>query len=186
MALQYAGIKVDIREIVLRDKPKHMLSVSPKGTVPVLVLPDGTVIDESLDIMDWALHQHDPEAWLAMHPLWPVLIEENDGGFKRALDQYKYANRFPDQPAGNYRQQGEQFLIKLEALLEQHRYLLGERLTQADVAIFPFVRQFSMVDSDWFSSSPYPHLRQWLEALVGSELFESIMKKYPTWIEQPS
>jgi glutathione S-transferase len=183
MALSYAGIQVEIREIALRDKPKHMLAVSPKGTVPVLVLPDGGVIDESLDIMIWSLNQHDPDGWLTSDPRCAELIAENDGCFKRALDQYKYASRFPEQPAVHYRQQGEVFLTKLEELLSKHCYLLGDNLTQADIAIFPFIRQFSMVDSAWFASSPYPHLRVWLEALVASELFENIMKKYPTWTE---
>ncbi len=186
MALQHAGIEVEIREIALREKPKHMLSVSPKGTVPVLILPDGRVIDESLDIMAWALKQNGADDWLTHNPLYPTLIAENDGSFKRALDQYKYASRFPEQPAENYRQQGELFLARLEALLEQHSYLLGECMTQADVAIFPFIRQFAMVDTDWFATLPYPCLRKWLEALVNSELFHSIMKKYPIWMEQPS
>jgi len=186
MALHYAGVQVEIREIVLRDKPKHMLAVSPKATVPVLVMQDGSVIDESLDIMTWSLSQHDPDGWLTSDPRYTELIAENDGSFKRALDQYKYANRFPDQPAEHYRQQGELFLIKLEALLQQQRYLLGDKLTQADVAIFPFIRQYVMVDSAWFSTSPYPYLRTWLEAMIASTLFENIMKKYPTWTGLPS
>lgn len=186
MALHYAGIKVEIREIALRDKPQHMLAVSPKGTVPVLVLADGKIIDESLDVMTWALAQNDPDTWLTSDPRCVELIAENDGSFKRALDQYKYASRFPEQSAEHYRQQGEVFLAKLEALLSHHRYLLGNNLTQADIAIFPFIRQFSMVDAAWFAASDYPCLRNWLDALVASDLFESIMKKYPTWIEQPS
>lgn len=186
MALHYAGIKVEIREIALRDKPKHMLAVSPKGTVPVLVLPDGNVIDESLDIMAWALAQNDPDTWLTDNSLLQALLSENDGSFKQALDQYKYASRFPEQTGEHYRQQGELFLAKLETLLTNHRYLLSDNLTQADIAIFPFIRQFSMVDSAWFATSPYPRLRSWLEDLVASTLFENIMKKYPTWIEPPS
>jgi glutathione S-transferase len=186
MALHHAGIKVELREIALRDKPHHMLTVSPKGTVPVLLLPDGRVVDESLEIMAWALGQHDSDGWLTDNPLLQKLLSENDGSFKQALDRYKYASRFPEQPAEFYRQQGELFLAKLEALLSTHGYLLGDQLTQADIAIFPFVRQFSMVDSAWFATSDYPCLRNWLEALVASKLFEESMKKYPTWIEQPS
>jgi glutathione S-transferase len=186
MALRYAGIEVEIREIALRAKPKHMLLVSPKGTVPVLVLPDGQVIDESLHIMAWALHQHDTDGWLTTNPLCAELIAGNDGGFKRALDQYKYASRFPEQSAEAYRQQGESFLAGLERLLEQHSYLLGERMTQADVAIFPFIRQFAMVDAVWFSTAPYPKLRNWLDSALSSHLFLGIMEKYPIWMEQPS
>lgn len=177
MALRYAGTSVETREVVLGDKPRHMLAVSPKGTVPVLVLPDGKVIDESLDIMAWALAQQDPDGWLTDNRLFQELITENDGSFKRALDQYKYATRFPEQSAEVYRQQGERFLTRLEALLSEHAYLLSEKLTQADVAIFPFIRQFSMVDTDWFAEAPYPHLRQWLAGLLDSELFNAVMQK---------
>lgn len=177
MALRYAGISVETHEVVLGDKPRHMLAVSPKGTVPVLVLPDGKVIDESLDIMAWALAQQDPDGWLTDNRLFQELITENDGSFKRALDQYKYATRFPEQSAEVYRQQGERFLARLEALLSEHAYLLSEKLTQADVAIFPFIRQFSMVDTDWFAEAPYPHLRQWLAGLLDSELFNAVMQK---------
>jgi len=181
MALRYAGIDVEIREIILRDKPRHMLAVSPKGTVPVLVLPDGRVIDESLDIMAWALAQQDPDGWLTDDGLFQELIAENDGSFKQALDQYKYATRFPEKSAEVYRQQGERFLARLEALLAEHAYLLSDKLTQADVAIFPFIRQFSMVDADWFAAAPYPRLRQWLAGLLVSDLFTGVMQKQTAW-----
>lgn len=181
MALRYAGIAVEIREIVLSDKPRHMLAVSPKGTVPVLVLPDGKVIDESLDVMAWALSRNDPDGWLTGDSLLPVLIAENDGDFKRALDRYKYATRFPEKSAEVYRQQGEQFLSRLEALLAEHDYLLSDKLTQADVAIFPFIRQFSMVDADWFAQAPYPHLRHWLAGLLASDMFNGVMQKQTAW-----
>lgn len=181
MALRYAGIIVEIREIILRDKPRHMLTVSPKGTVPVLVLPDGKVIDESLDIMAWALSRNDPDGWLTNDSRFQELIAENDGSFKRALDQYKYATRFPEQSAETYRQQGERFLVRLEALLAEHAYLLSDKLTQADVAIFPFIRQFSMVDADWFAAAHYPRLRQWLAGLLASDLFNGVMQKQTAW-----
>ncbi len=181
MALRYAGIAVEIREIVLREKPRHMLAVSPKGTVPVLVLPDGKVIDESLDIMAWALSRSDPDGWLVDDSLFRELIMENDGSFKRALDQYKYATRFPEQTAEDCRQQGERFLARLEAMLAEHVYLLTDKLTQADVAIFPFIRQFSMVDADWFVRAPYPRLRQWLAGLLASDLFNDVMQKQTAW-----
>lgn len=181
MALRYAGIAVEIREIVLRNKPQAMLAVSPKGTVPVLVLPDGEAIDESLEIMGWALAQHDPDGWRLEDDRVATLIRENDSSFKQALDRYKYADRYPDQSEETYRLQGELFLARLEALLAQHACLLSDRLTQADVAIFPFVRQFSMVDADWFAKAPYPHLRQWLTRLLASDLFIGVMQKQTAW-----
>jgi glutathione S-transferase len=183
MALRYAGIKVEIREIVLKSKPEHMLAVSPKGTVPVLVLSDGQVIDESLDIMAWALAQNDPDGWLVSDALYASLIAENDGRFKCALDQYKYAIRCDAQPAQIYRQQGEVFLVKLEVFLTRQAYLAGDKMTQTDVAIFPFVRQFSMVDAVWFSSAPLPRLQQWLAGLIDSPLFKAVMEKQSSWRE---
>jgi glutathione S-transferase len=183
MALRYAEVEIEIREIALRDKPQPMLAVSPKGTVPVLVLDNGEVLDESLDIMAWALAHNDRDGWLTSSPLCSELITENDGSFKLALDQYKYAIRFPERPAETYRQQGEIFIARLEALLARHSYLLGEKITQADIAIFPFIRQFSMVDAEWFAASPYPGLKSWLAGLMASDLFISVMQKHPTWVE---
>jgi len=184
MALKYSGIDVEIREISLRDKPRSMLNVSPKGTVPVLVLPDGSVLEESLDIMRWALQQGDVHGWLrADSAMTAQLIAENDGNFKNALDKYKYAIRFPEQSADDYRGEGEQFLHKLESLLSTSRYLMKDQITLADIAIFPFIRQFSGVDTAWFETAPYPNLRTWLQGLVASELFLSIMEKQPTYIE---
>lgn len=181
MALRYAGIAVEIREISLREKPRAMLEVSPKGTVPVLVLPDGSVIDESLDIMNWALSRQDPDGWRLEGEAAERLIRENDTCFKQALDRYKYPDRYPGRSAEVHRGLGEQFLLRLELLLESHAYLLADRLTLADAAIFPFIRQFSMVDMGWFASAPYPRLRQWLEGLLASDLFGGVMQKYPVW-----
>lgn len=184
MALKYAGIAVEIREIALRDKPQSMLKVSPKATVPVLVLQDGTVLEESLDIMHWALQQNDSDGWLGVDSeLTQKLISENDGSFKQALDKYKYAIRFPEQSAETYRAQGEVFLQKLESLLSQSKFLLKDQVSLVDIAIFPFVRQFASVDTTWFETAPYPKLRAWLKGLVESELFLSIMEKQPTYIE---
>lgn len=182
MALHMANIQVEIREISLRDKPAHMLQVSPKGTVPVLVLQDGQVIEQSLDIMLWALQQHDPESWLQPENLqWQQLIDANDGAFKQGLDRYKYPERFPEQPQIVYRTLGEVFLQKLEALLQAQPYLLGQQASVADVAIFPFIRQFAAVDAAWFSQSPYTEVARWLTAWVNSDLFTSIMQKYPVY-----
>lgn len=186
MALKYAGIDVEIREISLRDKPKQMITLSPKATVPVLVLTDGHVIDESLDIMNWALGQQDKDGWRQIDlDAAKALITENDGSFKQSLDAYKYAERHPEKTPEEHRQDGEVFLAKLERLISAHGDgLFGRLPTMVDVAIFPFIRQFKGVDSQWFESSPYPKLNSWLNSLITSDLFISIMKKHPTYIEE--
>jgi len=182
--LKYAGVAIEIREISLRDKPAHLLQVSPKGTVPVLVLPDGTVLEQSLDIMHWALQQRDIDGWLlADREQTQQLIAENDTSFKQALDRYKYAIRFPEQSMEDYRSQGEVFLAKLEQRLTQASFLMGEQVNIADIAIFPFIRQFSAVDTDWFESMPYIRLKAWLSLMVESGLFNSIMGKYPVYLD---
>ena len=184
MALQYAGIDVDIREISFHDKPKHLLSISPKGTVPVLVLSDTQTIDESLDIIDWALNRQDVDGWLSADiDLTKALIVENDTVFKASLDAYKYPERNLENTQAEHRAVGEVFLQKLEARLETSDGLFGSLPTLADIAIFPFVRQFRGVDIAWFEASPYMQLNAWLTTLIESELFVSIMQKHPTYIE---
>ena len=187
MALRYANIDVEIREISLKEKPAHMLAVSPKGTVPVLVLASGRVIDQSLDIMNWAIDQFDVNEWNIQAPEWQELtadlIATNDGAFKQALDKYKYAIRFPENPPDVYRAQGEEFLQRLETLLQENTYLCRNTISKADVAIFPFVRQFSMVDEAWFERAVYPALKAWLNGLLNSDLFIDVMQKYPVWID---
>jgi len=183
MALKYAGIALEIREIELKNKPAHMIKVSPKATVPVLVLSDGTLLEQSLEIMFWALQQQDKDDWLiADSELTQQLIAENDIIFKQALDKYKYAIRFPEQSAEVYRTQGEVFLQRLEILLIQSQYLLSSQISLADIAIFPFIRQFSGVDTIWFEAAPYPKLKIWLKTLIESELFTNIMQKQPAYI----
>lgn len=184
MALWAAKIQVEVREVSLRDKPAHLLQISPKGTVPVLQLPEGAVLDQSLDIMQWALAQTDPQGWLNPdRDAIAELITINDGDFKKALDRYKYPERYPEQAQVFYRQQGEQFLQLLEAALQQHPFVLGESASMADVAIFPFIRQFAAVDAEWFAGSAYPQLRAWLNGWLESALFVRIMQKFPTYIE---
>jgi glutathione S-transferase len=184
MALSYAAIPVEIREISLKQKPAHMLQVSAKGTVPVLVLPDGHVIDQSLEIMQWALQQGDADGWLSADPQHAaLLISENDGSFKHYLDRYKYATRFPEHSAEDYRQQGELFLAKLELHLQQTTFLLSNKISLADIAIFPFIRQFAAVDHDWFESAGYIKLKSWLLHLVESALFKRVMVKYPDYAD---
>lgn len=185
MALRYANIDVEVREIVLREKPAQMLAVSPKGTVPVLVLASGQVLEQSLDIINWALKQSDVDEWIvqdqAVQKLSADLIATNDGDFKQALDKYKYAIRFPENPPDVYRAQGEAFLLRLESLLQQNAYLFRNTVSKADIAIFPFVRQFSMVDEVWFETANYPSLKAWLNGLLNSQLFIDVMQKHSVW-----
>ncbi len=181
MALKLADIEVEMREISLRDKPAHMVQVSPKATVPVLVLADGNVIEESTDIMLFALRNHTLGS--NIHKACMALILENDTGFKQALDGYKYPERYPIKTRIQYRTDGEIFLQKLENLLSENGYLLKATPSLADIAIFPFVRQFAAVDSAWFETAPYPKLRTWLNNWINSDLFKSIMTKNPTFID---
>ena len=183
MALQYASIAVEIREISLRNKPPHMVALSPKATVPVLILPDHTVIDESLEIMFWALNQQDVDGWLDIDlAVAKDLIKANDGWFKKALDTYKYADRYPEKTKAEHRAVGEVFLEQLEKRLQQHNGLCGHLPSVADIAIFPFIRQFKGVDSDWLARAPYPHVNNWLATLIQSDLFHKIMQKHPTYL----
>ncbi len=181
MALMASGQTVRLREVVLRDKPAEMLEASPKGTVPVLILEDGTVIDESLDVMAWALSQNDPGGWLTADG--EALIAEADGPFKKALDRYKYPNRYEDEGVDKLEQRakGREFLAKLDGILKDQTYLLGDAITKADIAIFPFVRQFANTDRAWFDAEPLPHLQRWLAGHLESELFLSVMTKFPQW-----
>ncbi|UJP06763.1 MAG: glutathione S-transferase [Nitrosomonas sp.] len=181
LAITVSGVEVDQQEVSLRAKPKEMLECSPKGTVPVLKFADGSVLEQSLDIMQWALSIHDPERWLdhdqAVMNEVMSLIKQNDESFKPALDLYKYAVRFPEHSEAYYREQAEPFLADLDARLSKDGYLLAGRYTLADMAIFPFVRQFSNVNPDWFYASRYHHLIAWLDRLIGAELFQNIMQK---------
>ena len=177
LALRYSGVPVRIIEVSLKAKPAEMLALSPKGTVPVLNVGD-QVIEESLEIMEWALAQHDPDDWLLQgDPAVLALIAENDQVFKHHLNRYKYAERYPEQPMEHYRAEGEVFLQKLEGLLAEREYLLAEHPSLADAALAPFVRQFAHVDREWFAGAPYPRLQQWLERFLASALFTGVMAK---------
>lgn len=169
LAIAANGRQVKLREVVLRDKPAEMLAISPKGTVPVLQLEDGTVIEQSLEIMQWAYGS----------PLTSPLVERNDGEFKGALDRYKYFERHPEHPQSHSRAQGEVFLASLEESL--HPNLSGDEMGFTDFAIVPFVRQFAGVDEEWFAAAPYPKVRNWLRRFVASELYATVMLKYPQW-----
>ena len=190
LALLASGQRCELREVVLRDKPAELLAASPKATVPVLVLGDGSVIAQSLEIMSWALRRSDPQHWLepANGTLDEMLalIEACDTGFKRDLDRYKYPGRHepetdaapePEAP----RDSGVRFLLQLEARLANSAFLFGERAALADAAISPFVRQFAGVDAAWFSAQPWPRLREWLAAWQDSDAFAAVMQRYPAW-----
>ncbi len=179
---------VDLREIVLKHKPQPMLDASPKGTVPVLLLANGEVIEESLDIMCWALHQSDPNNLLLadnqrQQEVAKALIESNDNDFKPWLDKYKYADRYPENTEVFYRSQGEKFIAQLDHLLSKQKNILADSMSIADIAIFPFIRQFAAVDTMWFNQAPYPNVQRWLNEHVNSPTFKAIMNKYPTWLE---
>lgn len=184
MALKYAGIEVQIREISLRDKPASMLQISPKGTVPVL-LAGNLILEQSIDIMHWALEQSDPDAWLSVDQnLAQAWISKNDGPFKKLLDQYKYPNRYSELvPAEVLSNAMIEMLQPMEIALESHSYLMGLKLSWVDIAIFPFIRQFSMVNPLQFEELPLPNLKRWLADRLESKLFQSVMEKYPTWVE---
>jgi len=179
LAILESGVQVELREVVLRDKPPELLEASPKATVPVLVLPNGTVIDQSIDIMKWALDQHDPNEWL--RSLSEELVHENDTIFKQNLDRYKYFQRHPELSKEEHREKGELFLRKLEASLSKSAYMGGDSIGFVDAAIFPFVRQFVFVDHDWFEVAGYVHLKNWLTTFLESDLFGAIMTKYQQW-----
>jgi glutathione S-transferase len=178
LALAVSGTRCELREVKLSAKPAAMLEASPKGTVPVLVLPDGTVLEESLDIMRWTLARRDPEGWLEREDA--ALIAANDGRFKRDLDAYKYPERHGGNPL-EPRACGLMFLRELDARLSAEGQLAGSQRGFTDAAIMPFVRQFAAADPGWFASQPLPHLRIWLEGHLQSELFQSIMPRMAPW-----
>ncbi len=183
LGLLFAELSVELREITLKNKPVSMLAISPKGTVPVLQLIDGTVIEESREIIIWALKHNDPQALLNSDTFEQAnaLIDKNDNEFKYWLDRYKYADRHTEMTETEYRQKGEMFLKNLEQLLIKNTFLLADSATIADIAIMPFVRQFAHVDREVFKSLPYPNLQRWLKYWLDHPLFVITMTKYQPW-----
>ncbi|NQV90074.1 glutathione S-transferase [Candidatus Uhrbacteria bacterium] len=179
LAIAKSNQTVEIREVVLREKPQSMIDFSPKATVPVLVLSDGTVLEESLEIMNWALQKNDPDHWLQI--LNKDLIQDNDTRFKIYLDKYKYFNRHPEKTQLAYRKECEKFLVKLGYCLSKTQFLQGDHMTLVDAALLPFIRQFANVDIEWFESSPYKHVNRWLHTFLQSTLFDRIMTPYDQW-----
>jgi glutathione S-transferase len=185
MALKYTGLKIILRDVKLSNLPEEALAVSPHATVPSLVIGKDEYMDESWDIVKWATQQNDPENWLGESNKYlqdaEMLVETNDFSFKEDLDHYKYADRHPEHPMEYYRQRCEEFLEELNETLEENTFLLAERITIADIAVFPFIRQFAMVDKSWFDKSPYPELQRWLDFMLDTEWFKEAFKKYKTW-----
>ena len=181
MTLAYSEIRVELREVRLSSMPQEMLDISPKATVPVLLLPDGSLFEESLDIMHWALLIADPQQWLVDDSESQELIRQNDEDFKPLLDAYKYADRFPQLSQLEHRTSAEYFLHQLEVKLRQHPFLVSERKTISDVAIMPFIRQFAGVEPRWFEQCEYAGVRRWLNQQIESDLFKSVMSKSAFW-----
>ena len=181
MALAAAATPVALREVLLKEKPAELIAASPKATVPVLVLQNGTVIEESLEIMRWALDQNDPLLWAPDEDALCYWVTRCDGEFKHWLDRYKYADRYPEKSSESYRNSAEQFIRSLESALEASSWMGGPRQTLVDIAVFPFVRQFAAVDPTWWQTSPYPMTRRWLDHWLDTPLFSAVMKKFPRW-----
>jgi len=180
LAIQSSGRQVVLQEILLKDKPTAFLAASPKGTVPVVQDGDD-VIEESRDVMLWALGRSDPENWLEMPAEGHTLIDTCDGPFKQALDHTKYAVRFPDRDEAAERAKAMVFLRDLDARLSHSPFLMGPKRTLADMAILPFVRQFANTDRAWFDAQGLGPLTAWLDAFLGSDRFRKVMTKYPPW-----
>ncbi len=185
LAIDGSKIAVELREVVLRDKPQEFLDASPKGTVPVLVLAESKVLEESLDIMKWATGMRKETCWPTLCGDQQIIsdrrVEVTDGPFKDALDRYKYPNRYKGVDSLAERAKGAEFIKQLDRRLLEHPYLLGESFTFADAAILPFVRQFAHVDRNWFFSQDWHEVKRWLTEFLESERFQTIMKKYPQW-----
>ncbi|WP_298912218.1 glutathione S-transferase N-terminal domain-containing protein [uncultured Algimonas sp.] len=186
MALDASDTWVEHREVLLRDKPAAMLDASPKGTVPVLVTDDNGVLDESLDIMIWALRRHDPENWLADQACDQADAERFLDAFKDRLDRYKYASRYdPEQPRGavdpDQRDAAMQVLTHFAATLNGTPFLRGAAPRLVDIATFPFVRQFAAVEPDWWAQAAPEGVQRWLAGHLASPRFKRIMRKWPLW-----
>ncbi len=186
LALRVSGPSYEHREVALKAKPVEMLAVSPKGTVPVLCLPTGEVLEQSLDIMLWALQQNDPQAWLPNTPeAWALTHEGialNDGEFKAHLDRYKYPQRFGLADGLHHRTQAVDILMRWQSRLQVQSFLSGDRWGLLDACVAPFVRQFARTDRAWFDAQPWPQLAKWLGAFENSDDFLAVMHKHPLWV----
>ena len=185
MAIHASGQKCELREVLLRDKPPSMLEYSPKGTVPVLILQDGNVIDESLDVIDWALNLNDPDDWQRSKDTKKTkeLIKINDGEFKYHLDRYKYSTRYKNEDPEDHKYKCLSFIELIDNELKNSKYIFDDNISYADIVLLPFMRQFRIADMEWFDSLPYDNLKDWLSRFLNSPLLNSIMKKYDLWKE---
>ena len=185
MAIHISGQKCELREVLLRDKPPSMLEYSAKGTVPVLILQDGKVIDESLDVIDWALNLNDPDDWQRSKDKEKTkeLIKINDGEFKYHLDRYKYSKRYDNEDPEFHRKKCLKFIESINNELNNSEYIFDDNISYADIVLLPFIRQFRIADIDWFDALPYNNLKKWLSGFLDSTLLNSIMKKYDLWKE---
>ena len=183
MAIATSGANPEHREVDLRDRPRALHAISPKATVPVLQFADGSVLDESLDIMNWCLDQADPNTWRKPEHASATseLIATNDGEFKQALDRFKYDTRYEDSDPVAARDRAMRFVLNLEARLLRSDYMCGPQITLADVAVFPFVRQFARADEAWFTTTPCERVRHWLDGWEARPLFRHVMQKLPIW-----
>ena len=185
MAIYTSQQKCEIREVLLKDKPPSMLGYSAKGTVPVLVLQSDNVIDESLDVIDWALNLNDPYNWKRSKDLQKTkeLIEINDGDFKFHLDRYKYSKRYENEDPNFHREKCLTFIKMINKELENSKYIYDNEISYIDISLLPFIRQFRIADNEWFDELPYKNLKNWLSNFLDSSLLNSIMKKYDLWKE---
>ena len=186
MAIYISGQKCELREVSLRDKPPSMLEYSPKGTVPVLILQDGNVIDESLDVIDWALNLNDPDDWQRSKDTKKTkeLIKINDGEFKYHLDRYKYSKRYDNEDPEFHRKKCLKFIESLNNELNNSKYIFDNNISYVDIVLLPFIRQFRIADMEWFDSLPYDNIKDWLSKFLDSFLLNIIMKKYDLWKEE--
>lgn len=185
LALAACQISYELREISLKNKPEEFLQTSPKGTVPVLVLEEGTLIDESLDVVHWAIKQSDPENLGNLSDdqksLGQHLIEALSADFTPALRRYKYFENYPEKTQQDYRLEAESYLKKLEEALSKTAYLVSDHLSYVDYIIFPFVRQCARVEENWFIDAGFDHLQKWWLEINESAVFQKVMQKYDLW-----
>ena len=181
LVLYACEITCELREVILRNKPQEMIDISAKATVPVLLLPDATVIDESYDIILWAIKQNDPNNWSSHLEETTYLVKINDDQFKIHLDKYKYSSRHPELPKEGHRENATFFLEQLDQLLGKKKFLSADHQTVTDLSIFPFIRQFAFVDKNYFDQLDFPNLQRWLNWNLNSPLFSNIMQKYECW-----
>ena len=180
MAIANSNIEVELREVLLNDRPQSLYDISPKGTVPVLQLEDGAVIDESINIMKWALYQSSSDWYKNNIELQDEMIHHNDFEFKQWLDKYKYHDRHPKNTLEHYRDKCNETLAYYNKILKIQSHLVGESMSLAEVAILPFVRQYANVDREWFAYT-YPNVERRLENWIQSELFKRVMPKFEAW-----